>query len=48
MIVRGDARRIPLRDQTVQCIVDQPAIFSVLGSSGTENTLKAGAMSSKR
>jgi DNA modification methylase len=27
MIVRGDARRIPLRDQTVQCIVTSPPYF---------------------
>ncbi len=27
MIIRGDARRIPLRDQTVQCIVTSPPYF---------------------
>jgi site-specific DNA-methyltransferase (cytosine-N4-specific) len=29
MIVRGDARRIPLRDQTVQCIVTSPPYFQL-------------------
>ena len=29
MIVRGDARRIPLRDQTVQCVVTSPPYFQL-------------------
>jgi DNA modification methylase len=29
MIVRGDARRIPLRDRTVQCIVTSPPYFQL-------------------
>ena len=29
MIIRGDARRIPLRDQTVQCIVTSPPYFQL-------------------
>ncbi len=29
MIVRGNARRIPLRDQTVQCIVTSPPYFQL-------------------
>jgi DNA modification methylase len=29
MIVRGDARRIPLRDETVQCVVTSPPYFQL-------------------
>ncbi len=29
MIVRGDARKIPLEDQTVQCIVTSPPYFQL-------------------
>ena len=29
MIVRGDARKIPLRDQTVQCVVTSPPYFQL-------------------
>ena len=29
MIVRGDARRIPLRDRTVQCVVTSPPYFQL-------------------
>ena len=29
MIVRCDARRIPLRDQTVQCVVTSPSYFQL-------------------
>jgi len=29
MIIRGDARRIPLRDRTVQCIVTSPPYFQL-------------------
>ncbi len=29
MIIRGDARRIPLRDETVQCVVTSPPYFQL-------------------
>jgi len=29
MIIRGDARRIPLRDDTVQCVVTSPPYFQL-------------------
>ena len=29
MIVRGDARRIPLRDETVQCVVTSPSYLQL-------------------
>jgi hypothetical protein len=29
MIVRGDARRIPLRNETVQCTVTSPPYFQL-------------------
>ena len=29
MIVRGDARQIPLRDETVQCVVTSPPYFQL-------------------
>ena len=29
MIVRGDARKIPLRNETVQCVVTSPPYFQL-------------------
>jgi hypothetical protein len=29
MVVRGDARKIPLRDETVQCVVTSPRYFQL-------------------
>ncbi len=29
MVIRGDARRIPLRDETVQCVVTSPPYFQL-------------------
>src|SRR5712671_5556678 len=39
MIVRGDARRIPLRDETVQCVVTSPPYFQLRDYQGGEDQI---------